>query len=161
MTALRLIPLALLAALALTACDTASENRQDKAAAAQRDANEKIHDASAEAAQKMRDAQAEANVKIAAADADFVRARADYRHTMTTDLAKLDEQVAALKAKALKANGEAKRTLEASIADIEGYHKTFLNDYTTIDNGNAAGWPETRARLDREWKELRASVDRS
>ena len=94
-------------ALALTlavGCNNAAEE-QNKATAAQLEANAKIEATRKEAEAKMKAAQADADKKIADAQAGFMKMREDYRHSVTGDMVTLDKKIADLDAKAATATG--------------------------------------------------------
>ena len=78
-------------------CDKASDEQQ-KANAAQAEADKKIAEANKEATTKTTSAQVEADKKIAAAEGDFGKRREDFRHKMQGDLVDLDKKIDLLEA---------------------------------------------------------------
>src|SRR4051812_15758014 len=91
------------AAMALTltlvvGCDKPADEQQ-KANAAQAEADKKIAEANKEATTKTTSAQVEADKKIAAAEGDFGKRREDYRHKIQSDLVDLDKKIELLEAK--------------------------------------------------------------
>lgn len=153
-----LVTIALVTLALAAGCDNASNNQQ-KATAAQNEANDKIAAATREAEQKGKNAQAAADKQIAEAQANFMKLREDYRHATTTNLAGLDRKVADLEAKEKRMSGKAASDLEAKLKDIRGGRATFTADYNTLEATSAATWDDTKARLDKEWTDLAASVD--
>jgi hypothetical protein len=139
-------------------CDKASDDQQ-KANAAQTEANGKIATATTEANQKVNTAQAEADKKIADAQANFMKLREDYRHSTTTSLVDLDKQVTDLDAKAGLATGKGKTALATSLRQIHSARESFVADYKTLETASATTWDATKARLDKEWTDLKALVD--
>ena len=140
------------------ACDNAAD-MQREAATAQTEANAKIAAAAAAADQKSRDAQAVANQAVAAASSDFQALREAYRHTTTTALADLDAKIAALDAKALRANGADKVTRQTKLASIRTNRAAFVADYDTLDSATMSTWDAEKARLDARWATLKDSVE--
>lgn len=128
-------------------CDKASD-QEKKANVAQLEADEKIALATAEA----RD-------KIAEAQADFVKLREDYRHATTTNLVDLDRDVDAIEARAKLAVGKEKADLDARLAQIGAGRKAFVTEYESLDAASGARWDETKARLDKQWSNLKTLVD--
>ncbi|HEY4105853.1 MAG TPA: hypothetical protein VGM44_18260 [Polyangiaceae bacterium] len=141
-------------------CNKAADEQQ-KAVNAQNQANEKIIQANQEADQKANAAQAEADKKIAAAQADFLKLREDYRHDTTTKLVDLDKKIADLQAKDKTATGKQKADLDTELAQIRTQRDTFANDWKSIETADATTWDATKSRLDKEWADLKALVDRA
>ncbi len=149
---------AVLSLVLASSCDKAADE-QKKANTAQAKANEKIAEVSREAEQKIKDAQAEADKKIAEAQASFMKLREDYRHSTTTAMADLDKKVSGLDAKVAKSKAKAKTTLAAKVKQLKAKRDEFVADYKSIETASAATWDETKARLDKEWSELKAMAD--
>ena len=153
------------AALALTltcvvGCDKAADD-QNKANAAQAEADKKIADAKKEAADKSNNAQAEADKKIAAAEGDFGKRREDYRHKLQTDLIDLDKKIDNLEAKSKTATGKAKTDLDANLTTIRARRTTFAADMKALDTSTAVTWDDTKTRVEKEWTDLKALVDKA
>jgi hypothetical protein len=151
---------AVLFAFAAAGCDGAAAE-QNKANAAQKQADEKIAAASKEADVKMKSAQAEADKKIADAQAAFTKLREDYRHSTVLNLADLDKKIADLTSKAATETGKSKNELDAKLKLIGPSRDAFVADYKSIETASATTWDTTKARLDKEWTELKASVDKA
>ena len=130
------------------ACDKAADDEK-KANVAQAEADEKIALATKEADQK-----------IAAARAGFMKLREDYRHTTTQNLVELDRDVDGLAAKAKQASGKARTDLDAHLAQIQAGRGAFVRDYEALDATSGAIWDASKARLDKEWLDLKALVDK-
>jgi len=153
---------AVLSVLLTAACDKdKAADEQSKANTAQNVATDKAAEANKEADQKIRNAQAEADKKVAEAQAGFMKLREDYRHKTTTDLVDLDKKVEELDAKAKKANGKAKTDLETALKQIRSSRDTFATDYKSIETASATTWDATKVRLDKEWTDLKALVDKA
>jgi hypothetical protein len=147
--------------LALTCgCDKAADEQQ-KAVNAQAQANDKIVQANQEADQKANSAQADADKKIAEAQASFLKMREDYRHDTTTNLVDLDKKIADLEAKEKTASGKKKADLDVQLGQIRSQREAFANDWKTIETASATTWDATKNRLDKEWSDLKAMVDRA
>jgi hypothetical protein len=153
------------AGLALTltlvaACDKGSDEQQ-KANAAQAEANKKIAEANGEAADKSKAAQAEADKKIAVAEGDFGKRREDYRHKLQSDLVDLDKKIELLEAKSKTATGKAKTDLDANLTAIRARRATFAADLKSVETATAVQWDDTKARVDKDWTDLKALVDKA
>jgi hypothetical protein len=144
--------------LLTSACDRAADE-QKKANQAQAKANEKIAEVAREADQKIKNAQAEADKKIAEAQASFMKLREDYRHTTTEAMVDLDKKVADLEAKAMKSRAKAKTDLELKVKQLKAGREAFLAEYKTLETASAGTWDETKARLDKQWNDLKAMAD--
>ncbi len=153
------------AALALTltlvaGCDKGSDEQQ-KANAAQAEADKKIAEANKKANTETTGAQLEADKKIAAAEGEFGKRREDYRHKVQTDLIDLDKKIADLDVKAKKATGKAKLDLDTHLASIRASRAAFATDVTTIDTTTAVQWDGVKAKADKDWTDLKALVDKA
>jgi hypothetical protein len=144
----------------VTGCDRAADDQQ-KANNAQAEANKKIGEAKTEAANKSNSAQAEADKKIAAAEADFGKLREDYRHKVQTDLIDLDHKIEQLEAKSKTATGKAKADLDANLAQIRSRRMTFQTSSKSLETATATGWSDTKARIDKEFSDLKTFVDKA
>jgi hypothetical protein len=152
-------------ALALTltlvaGCDKASDEQQ-KANAAQAEADKKIAEANKEATVKTTGAQVEADKKIAAAEADFGKRREEYRHKIQTDLLDLDKKIDLLEAKAKKATGKAKTDLDLNLAQIRTRRAAFGTNVAAVETATAVQWDNTKTRVDKDWSDLKALVDKA
>lgn len=146
--------------LSVVGCNKAA-TENNRAADAQNEANKEITEAKQEADQKARNAQAEADQEIAKANANFQKIREDYRHETTQNLVNLDRDIQELEGKLVKANGKEKADLEAKLTEIRARREAFVNDYKAIETASAASWDATKARLDKEWTELKNMVERA
>lgn len=141
-------------------CDDAATDAK-KANGAQVEANDKTAAAMKEATEKANSAQAEADEKIAAARADFMKLREDYRHTTTNNLVDLDHKVTGLQVKANQASGKLKVDLDANLKMIYASRDAFNRDYQSLDAAVASTWDSAKTRLDKEWTDLKALVDKA
>jgi hypothetical protein len=64
-------------------------------------------------------------------EADFAKTREDYRHLMQTDVDAINKRDA------------------------------FVTDMRGIDKVGALGWDAAKARLDKEWTDLKAAADKA
>ncbi len=154
------IPATVLLMTLAFACNTASDE-QRKLDSARAQADDTIDAAIKEAEQKMRNAQQEADRKVAEAQAGFMKLREDYRHTTTTNLVDLDHRVDNLEAKALQSVGKARTDLDTSLRQIRAYRDAFQVDCKRLETATASTWDESKARLDKEWTDLQALVDKA
>jgi hypothetical protein len=147
--------------LALTVgCERASDD-EAKAVQSQTEANEKIVAANKQADEKTAAAQAEADMKIAAANASFLKLREDYRHKVTNDLVDLDRKIEELEARSKVASDKTKADIEANLVPIRVKRSAFMTDFDSLGTASATTWDDIRARLDKEWAELKALVDKA
>jgi len=154
------LAIAAIAMMITAGCDNAADE-QNKANTAQSDANNKINAAKAEAEAKARAAQADADKKIAEAQAGFMKLREDFRHSMTNNLTDLDKKIAELEAKAKTATGKAKTDLEANLKTIRESRARFDSSFKGLEKDTATTWDSTKVRLEKEWTELKAQVDKA
>lgn len=157
-------PLAVAAALSslalTTACDKA-QDQQTKANVAQAKANTTMVEVGRDADDKMREAQAKADTKIAEAQAAFMTLREDYRHSSTTAMVDFDKRLSELEAKASAAKGKEKASLAATVSQLRVGRDAFIADAKAIETASATTWDATKARLDKQWAELKAIADKA
>jgi predicted nucleic acid-binding Zn-ribbon protein len=147
--------------LALSAgCDKTGAADQEKANQAQNEANDKIATAKAEADQKITAAQSEADKKVAAAQGDFAKTVEDYRHSTQANLDDLNKKIDTLDAKAQTLKGKPKADLQTSLGEIRVKRDALVLDRKALESTTATAWDGTKARLDKEWTELKALVDK-
>jgi hypothetical protein len=106
-------------------------------------------------------AQTEADQKVADAHASFMKLREDYRHATTVNLVDLDRDVDSLAAKAKQSSGKTRADLDARLLEIQASRSAFMKDYASLDSVAGASWDDTKVRLDKEWTDLKALVDKS
>ncbi len=147
--------------LALGCENTDGADAQAKANAAQATANVDIAKAKADADKKMNAAQADADKKIADLQASFSKTREDFRHSTQTNLDELDKKLAGLDAKAKTATGKAKVELDATLPRLHTQRDAFATSFKTIDTTTATTWDAAKMRLDKEWTDLKAAVDKA
>ncbi|HLK39713.1 MAG TPA: hypothetical protein VKU41_23315 [Polyangiaceae bacterium] len=114
-----------------------------------------------QADEKANGAQAAADEKIVAAQAAFTRLREDYRHTIASNLVELDHKVADLVAQESQSSGRRKSAFDTNLRQIHASRAAFEKDYQSLENTSASTWDDARARLDREWTDLKALVDKA
>lgn len=141
-------------------CDNKAADEQQKANAAQAEADRKIAEANKEATTKTTSAQVEADKKIAALEGDFGKRREDYRHKVTSDLVDLDKKIDILEAKAKGATGKAKTDLDANLPLIKSRRSAFATSMAGLETTSAVQWDSTKARMDKEWTDLKTLVDK-
>lgn len=143
----------------VTGCDRASDD-QKKADNAQAEANKKIGEAQGEATTKITSAQVEADKKIAAAEADFGKLREDYRHKLQADLIDLDKKIDRLEAKSKTATGKAKLDVDSNLTAIRSRRMVLASDVKSVETATAPAWNDTKARVDKDYSDLKALVDK-
>jgi hypothetical protein len=152
-------PTILLMTLAL-ACNNASD-AQKTMNGARSEADQKIAAAVKDSDQKVKNAQQDEDKKVAEAQAGFMKVREDYRHVTTMNLVDLDHKVDDLQAKSKQSSGKAKTDLDASLKQIHADRGAFETDYRSIETATAATWDGAKARLDKEWTQLKTLVDKA
>ena len=144
--------------LLASSCDKAADE-QKKANEAQAKANEKIAEVSRDAELKIKSAQADADKKIAEAQAAFMKMREEYRHSTTTGMVDLDKKVSDMEAKAAKSRAKAKADLQLKVKQVKAAREAFLADYKELETASAQTWDATKAKLDKQWADLKAMAD--
>jgi hypothetical protein len=152
-------PTILLMTLAL-ACNNASD-AQKTMNSARSEADQKIAAAVKDSDQKVKNAQQDEDKKVAEAQAGFMKVREDYRHVTTMNLVDLDHKVDDLQAKSKQSSGKAKTDLDASLKQIHTDRGAFETDYRSLETATAATWDGAKARLDKEWTQLKTLVDKA
>ncbi len=137
----------------------ANVEASQKVAGAQSDAKDKMNSATQEADQKIKEAQLTADAKIASAKANFMKLREEFRHTMQSNLIALEQRVSDLEIKAKKATGKERTQIQAKIRQIHARHDAYVNSCKQIEEESATTWDDTKARLDKEWGELKSLLD--
>jgi regulator of protease activity HflC (stomatin/prohibitin superfamily) len=140
------------------ACDKTGAEAQAQANEAQNKANTQVANANSEANQKIAQAQSEADKKIAAAQGDFAKTREDYRHLVQSNLDALNKEIGDLDAKAATSK---KPDLRAALPSLKSQRDAFVADFNSLGNASAVTWDGTKARLDKEWSDLKAAVDKA
>ncbi len=144
---------ALTAAIAIgVGCDEGNEREVANA-------HEEVREAKKEAAHGVADAKAEGAEAVAEAQGELIEARAEYQKEMTEKLATLDGRIARVEADAKTATGDEKVKLDARLGDIRTRRTAWDTSWRSADGVAGDKWAKTKARLDREWQELEASVD--
>jgi len=142
------------------ACDNASDDA-NKARSAQATANDKSGAAVRESDDKVKVAQGEADQKIAAAHADFMTMREDFRHETTRSLVDVDQKVDVLTAKAGQSTGKEKTERDAGLKQIHASRDAFQKLYQSLDSASESTWDDAKLRVDKELTDLQALVDRA
>jgi hypothetical protein len=150
----------LLSAFLATGCNNAADDER-KANQSQIEANEKIAAAAKEAVRVSVAAQATADKSISAANAAFLKLREDYRHQTTINLASLDHKVDVLAANAAVAEASVKAQRDASLQQIRSMRSAFGADYGALESASASTWDDAKARVEKEWLDLKALVDKA
>ncbi len=150
-----------LVTLTAAACDKSAAEAQESADKAQAKANAQITSAEVTANDKMNKAQAQADKTIGQAQADFEKTVEDYRHDAQANLTSLDKKLSDLDAKAVAATSATKANLTATSGTLHRQRDAFAADVASLDYTAATMWDATRARVDKEWTDLHAAVDRA
>jgi chromosome segregation ATPase len=137
------------------ACDKSGADTQNQVNEAQEKASQRIGQANAQATQ----AHAQAEQDIAGAQADFEQIREDYRHTQQTNVDALDKKIADLNAEMATAAGDRKSALKSALPGIRAQRDSFVRDLRALDDTSMSTFDGAKARLDKEWSDLKSAVD--
>ena len=77
------------------------------------------------------------------------------------NLLEFDHKVSELESKANLAKGKTKVELENKLHQIRASRATFAADYQALENQTGAAWDSAKEKLDQEWTELKALVDKA
>jgi hypothetical protein len=94
------------------------------------------------------------------AQSDFAKAREDYRRQKQSDLDLIDKTITDLQAKEKVAGAKAKTALDGMLPAVQARRNAFTGDLRAVDNAAAGEWDSTKARLDKEWADLKAATDK-
>jgi regulator of protease activity HflC (stomatin/prohibitin superfamily) len=141
-------------------CNKASDE-QHKADNARAEADNKVAEANRDATDKINAAQSEADKKVAEAQANFLKLREDYRHSVTDDLVSVDKKIADLEAKAKTAKAPEKSKIEAALPSIRSQREAVSNEYRSLELASAITWDDTKARVNKAIDDLKKAVDKA
>ena len=146
--------------LGAAACEKSGKETQQEVDNAQAQAQTEITNAQVQAKDTANAAQAKANEKITEAERDFDKTRDDYRHTMQSNLATLDKKIADLDTRVIKSTGDKKVELTNKASTLRTQRATFADDVRSLDTATAATWDATKARMDKEWSDIKSTSDK-
>ncbi len=141
-------------------CDKAADEQQ-KADQARADADKKVNEANTEANDKITAARAEADKKVADAQANFLKLREDYRHSVTQDLVSVDKNIADLEAKAKTAKGKVKAGIDTAMPNIKTARDNVATEYRSLELSSALTWDTTKARVDKAVDDLKQAIKKA
>jgi hypothetical protein len=141
--------------MAPIACDKPGVEEQQKEQKAVQDNADQQQRAAHESAS----AQQDMNNRVATAQADFDRARDDYRRDKQQDIDSLDAKIASLETKERTATGKVKADLDAKLPAIRAERASFGADFRGLQATTAASWDDAKARVDKEWEDLKGAVN--
>lgn len=144
----------------LAGCDRAAD-AQKKADEARLDADKKVGEVSADAANKINAARAEEDKKVAEAQASFLKLREDYRHKITEDLVGVDKKIVDLEAKAKTASVKGKAEIEAALPGIRDLRESVGSEYRSLEFSSALTWDSAKARVDKAFEDLSKAIDKA
>jgi hypothetical protein len=145
-----------LASMWVVACEKPGAAERQK----EERANQEAVIAKGEAERQAQAADEAAQRSIAAARSDFAKAREEYLHGRRLELLALDDRVFALESNARIATGNVKTELEGRAAAIRAEREVFERHLRAMESTSVAAWDAAKANLDKEWDELKATVDR-
>jgi acid stress chaperone HdeA len=96
-----------------------------------------------------------------AGSSDLAKVREDYRHQKQTDLALLDKGIEELEAKEKAAAAKTRTDLHEVVTSLKAGREAFVGDLHAADSATSSTWDSTKARLDKEWADLKAMADKA
>lgn len=170
----------LLVPAGVSACNRTNADEQQRAAEAQRRADDEIAKSRAEADRRAAEAQraaderaakareqadetqarsqANANDTIRSASEATLKARGDLREWAQKKLDSIDQDVDRAKTKAQTALPRAKADFAAALSDVESKRKTVVDDLSQVESRSGAELDRMKERLEQEIEALRNSV---
>jgi hypothetical protein len=73
----------------------------------------------------------------------------------------MDTRISTLEAKAKTLTGTAKNQLDQSLTQIRARRSAFGADFSQIQSATAVQWDALKTRVDKEWTDLKAAVDKA
>lgn len=162
------------------ACNRTSADDQNKALAAQRQADETIANTQREADQKAAEAQkkadeaaasardeankdtskaqANANEVIRSANESILKTRNDLREWAQTKLNSLDGDIDSSKTKAQTASAKAKQNFDRALSDVEAKRQVVQNELVSLQTQAGGALDQLKTRLEKEMDALQSSV---
>jgi hypothetical protein len=125
-----------------------------------KETQEKVDNAQAQSQVEITNAEVKADEKVAEARNDFDKTREDFRHSMQSNLDALDKNLSDMDAKAMKATGTKKVELSNKATKLRAQRDVFAADVRAIGDTTAATWDATKARIDKEWSNIKSSSDK-
>ena len=159
----RFITLSMCAALSLAfgaGCNKAADEQQ-KADQARTDADKKVNEVNNDATDKINAARADADKKVADAQANFLKLREDYRHSVTEDLVSVDKNIADLEAKSKTAKAKEKATIDAALPNIRSLRESVTSEYRSLEMSSALTWDSAKTRVDKAVDDLKQAIKKA
>ena len=125
-----------------------------------KETQQEVDNAQATAQTEITNAKIKAEEKTNEAERDFDKTRDEYRHDMQSNLASLDKKIADLDAKVAKNTGNKKVELANKVGTLRTERTSFAEDVKSLDTATAATWDATKARLDKEWSDIKSTSDK-
>jgi hypothetical protein len=177
-----LISISVTVPMALLACNRTSADDQNKAMAAQRQADETIARTQREADQKAAEAQkkadeaaanardqankdtskaqANANDVIRSANESILKTRNDLREWAQKKLNSLDGDIDSSKTKAQTASTKEKQNFDRALSDVEAKRQVVQNELVSLETQAGGALDQLKTRLEKEMDTLQSSVSR-
>jgi hypothetical protein len=99
--------------------------------------------------------------KADAAPSDLAKAREEYLRQKQADLSVLDRSIAGVEAKENALTAAAKTDYHGVLSSLKATQEAFAGDLRAADTATASTWDATKARLDKEWADLKAATDKA
>jgi hypothetical protein len=99
--------------------------------------------------------------KADAAQSDFAKAREEYRRQKRADLGLLDKSIADVEAKEKALPATTKADYHNVLSSLKAARDAFESDLRGADAASTSAWDSTKARLDKEWTDLKAATDKA
>jgi hypothetical protein len=95
------------------------------------------------------------------AQANFLKLREDYRHSVTESLVGIDKNIADLEAKSKTAKAKEKANIDAALPNIHALRDSVMTEYRSLELASAVTWDDSKARVDKAVDDLKKAIDKA
>jgi len=92
---------------------------------------------------------------------DATKARDDYRSQKQSDLKSVDKGIADMEVKEKAYGRKTKARLDEVLSSLKTGRDTLRGDLASTESAGASAWGSEKERLDKEWRDVEASVDKA
>jgi len=138
----------------------AQAEAQKKIDEARREANKETTEAMNEANHETAEAQKNANEKIRSANENVLEKKNDIKEWANKKLGEMDTRIDESKTKAQKAAPSVKEKFQRALEDVDAKRDTVRGRIASLDSQTAAALEDTKDRLDKDFSEFQTSVKR-
>ena len=108
---------------------------------------------------EQKDTAAQRDAATSASQSAVQKLRADYLNQKHTDLELIDKSIASLDVREKTVAARTKQDIHGAIASVKAARESFAADLRAVEASSATNWDEARARLEKEWTELKTATD--